>query len=165
MEVSEDDIRTIEIAAQLMNLGKTLVPVEILTSPDKLTPEQRRLVSDSILTSAKLLDGVDFDGPVAEMIRQVQERWDGGGRPKGLAGEGIMVGARIIAAANAFVAMVSQRAYRHRPASFDEALNMLFGDAGAAYDRRVVSALMNTVDNRGARDSWAHYREAPAAAA
>lgn len=165
MEVGDEDIRTIEIAAQLMNLGKTLVPVEILTSPNKLTREERRLVSDSILTSANLLDGVDFDGPVAEMIRQVQERWDGSGRPKGLAGEHIMVGARIIAAANAFVAMVSQRAYRHRPASFDEALNMLFGDSGAAYDRRVVSALMNAVDNRGAREAWAQYREAPEAAA
>ena len=165
MEVGEEEIRTIEIAAQLMNLGKTLVPVEILTSPDKLTPEERRLVSDSILTSAKLLDGVDFDGPVAEMIRQVQERWDGGGRPKGLSGEDIMVGARIVAAANAFVAMVSPRAYRHRPASFDEALNMLFGDSGPAFDRRVVSALMNVVDNRGARESWGHYREAPKVAA
>ncbi len=165
MEVGEEDIRTIKIAAQLMNLGKTLVPVEILTSPDSLTPKERQLVSDSILTSATLLDGVDFDGPVAEVIRQVQERWDGSGRPKGLAGEDIMMGARIVAAANAFVAMVSQRAYRPRPASFDEALNMLFGDSGAAYDRRVVSALMNVVENRGARESWAHYREAPKAAA
>ena len=165
MEVDEDEIRTIEIAAQLMNLGKTLVPVEILTSPDRLTPEERRLVSDSILTSAKLLEGVDFDGPVSEMIRQVQERWDGSGRPKGLAGEDIMMGARIVAAANAFVAMVSQRAYRHRPASFDEALNMLLGDSGIAYDRRVVSALMNVVDNRGAREDWVHFREAPEAAA
>jgi PAS domain S-box-containing protein len=165
MDVSNDDIRTIEIAAQLMNLGKTLVPVEILTSPDRLTPEERQLVSDSILTSANLLDGVDFDGPVAETIRQVQERWDGSGRPRGLVGEDIMLGARIVAAANAFVAMVSQRAYRHRPASFDEALNMLFGDSGIAFDRRVVSALMNAVDNRGARELWARYREAPEAAA
>ena len=99
------------------------------------------------------------------MIRQVQERWDGSGRPKGLAGEDIMMGARIVAAANAFVAMVSQRAYRHRPASFDEALNMLLGDSGIAYDRRVVSALMNVVDNRGAREDWVHFREAPEAAA
>ncbi len=165
MDLGADDIRTIDIAAQLMNLGKTLIPVEVLTSPQKLTAEERKLISDSIFTSAQLLEGVNFDGPVVETIRQVQERWDGSGRPHGLCGEDIMLGARIVAVANAFVAMVSERAYRHRSATFDEALDMLHAECGKAYDRRIVTALMNVVDNRGARQTWAHYRGTPGLAA
>ena len=160
MELDEGEVRTIEIAANLLNLGKTLVPPEILTKTAALTAEEVEQVRDSILTSADLLQEVDFEGPVVDTIRQVQERLDGSGRPAGLSGEDILLSARILAVANAFVAMVSARAYR-AGMSFDEVTGELTGQAGVTYDRRPVSALVNYVENRGGRETWAHFGVPP----
>ncbi len=125
MGLKTEEIDTVDIAAQLMNLGKTLVPVEVLTKPGALTEEELDLVRNSILTSAKLLEGIEFDVPVAETVRQVQEQWDGSGRPSGLSGEDILISARVVAVANSFTAMISRRTHRKDPATFDEAENIL----------------------------------------
>ncbi|MBM3505884.1 MAG: CHASE2 domain-containing protein, partial [Alphaproteobacteria bacterium] len=139
IELPAEDRRTIEVAAQLMNLGKTLVPSELLTREGKLDDAELQQVRDAILTSARLLERIDFDGPVVEVIRQVQEAADGSGRPKGLSGEQILLPARIVAAANAFVAMASPRSYRKTeigqwPWPRDEIAKMLVNlmNAGAA---------------------------------
>lgn len=104
-----------------------------------------------------MIEGVDFDLPVAETLAQMHERWDGTGYPRGLAGEAIDISARIVAVANAFVAIVSPRAFRGSR-SFDEAIAELMREAGAVFDRRPVSALVNVLENRGGRDRWAHFR-------
>ena len=85
-----------------------------------------------------------------DTIRQSGERWDGTGGPAGLAGEAILTTARIVAVANAFVAMTSPRA-RRPVLDVDDALANLFAEIGRAYDRRVVAALANHLDNRGGR--------------
>jgi PAS domain S-box-containing protein len=152
--------RTVDIAGNLMNLGKILVPPEVLTKTSGLTEAEFNLVRESLLHTADMVEQVNFDLPVAETIRHLQERWDGTGYPAGLTGEQISVGARIIAVANAFVSMVSPRAYRDA-LSFDEALAQLGNDAGTRFDRRPVSALTNIIDNRGGRERWAHFRARP----
>ncbi|MGE5147446.1 MAG: HD domain-containing phosphohydrolase, partial [Candidatus Eiseniibacteriota bacterium] len=129
---------TAEFAGTLTNLGKILVPSELLTRKGGLTDAEIRQVRDSIQATADLLQNVQFDGPVVETLRQCQERWDGAGRPKGLAGDDILLPARIVAVANAFVAMVEPRA--HRPGiDFDAAAKQLLDSVGTAYDRRVVA--------------------------
>lgn len=164
MNLGEADIRAIEVAGQLMNLGKTLVPAELLTRPGPLTPDELAQVRAAMLKGADLLDGVEFDGPIAEIIRQAQERVDGTGQPRGLKGDAILAGARILAVANAFVAMASPRAYRRNGLSLDAASDALTAEAGKAFDRKAVFALMNCLENRDGAQRWRHFGDLPKAA-
>lgn len=159
MNLPDVSRETVQIAGSLINLGKSLVRRDLLTKTGDLTDEERDILRRSVLQSADLLEGVEFDGPVVDTIRQMQERWDGSG-PRGMAGEDIEVCARIVAVANAFVGMVSARAYRDAM-SFNRACAILQEEAGSHYDRRPVSALINYLDNRGGRDKWSHYGERP----
>jgi PAS domain S-box-containing protein len=153
---------TVEIAGNLMNLGKILVPAELLTKTGSLNADEMRRVRDSIQTTAELISGIEFDGPVADTLRQFQEHVDGSGWPRGLKGAEILISARIIAVANAFVAMVSPRSYR-AGIGIDEAAAQLFSGVGKTFDRGVVAALVNYMDNRGGRDRWAGLDALPAA--
>lgn len=156
MDLQPRLVDTTRIAGRLMNLGKILVPAELLTKSGRLSPAELGQVRDSLHAGADLLATVEFDGPVVETLRQTAERFDGGGVPDGLAGGDILAPARIIAVANAFVGMVSPRA--HRPGlDFDTAVESLLADAGKAFDRSVVIALVNKLDNRGGRAEWADF--------
>ncbi len=159
MGLGEDEARTVEVAGNLLNLGKILVPEELLTKTQDLSEEERRTLRESVLTSAEMVKGVEFDGPVVEMLEHLHERWDGGG-PGGLREEDIQLGARILAVANAFVGMVSARAYRAAMPS-DGAMENLLRDAGTVFDRRAVSALINHIDNQGGRERWEHFGDPP----
>lgn len=152
-------VDTAETAGKLMNLGKILVPSAVLTKPGALTEEERTIVRESLQAVAAVLDDIEFDGPVVATLRELQERWDGSGWPRGLAGEGILATARIVAVANAFVAMVSDRAFRPGIA-LDDAASRLMIEAGHAFDRRVVAALVSHLDNHGGRTAWAGFRTA-----
>ena len=164
MKLSPAESSTARIAAALMNLGKMLVPDTLLTKQEKLNDGEIRLIRESLQTSADLISAIEFDGPVAETMRQLQENFDGSGHPRQLAGDAILLPARIVAVANAFVAMVSPRAWRPG-LDVDTAATQLLKDAGGKFDRRVVVALINLLDNRGARRRWAHYGELPATVA
>ncbi len=149
------EIETVDIAGSLMNLGKILVAPQILTRSGNISDEELLQIRQSLQAGADLLAGIEFDGPVVETLRQAQEQWGGGG-PNGLRGEDILMTARIIAAANAFVAMISPRA--HRPAiSFDAAIRSLLERCESVFDRRVVAALINDLENRGGRQRWADF--------
>ncbi|MEQ9490214.1 MAG: HD domain-containing phosphohydrolase [Alphaproteobacteria bacterium] len=160
MELDPSLIETASVAGSLMNLGKITVPSEVLTKRDKLTEEEFRMIRDSVLVSAKLVEGIDFEGPVYQTLRQLQENVDGSGTPEGLSGEQIVITARIVALANAFVGMVSARAWRDGM-PFDKAIDILLQDAGKKFDRRAVVALANYLDNRGGRDAWAAFGQRP----
>jgi PAS domain S-box-containing protein len=151
--LNEKEIETAEVAGSLMNFGKVLVSRQILTKTSALTPEELQRVRDSILTSADILSLIDFTGPVVPTLRQVLERWDGTGVPQGLKGDDILVTARIVMVANAFVAMVSPRA--HRPSlEIKDALQRITADVDKVFDRRVVTALGNCLDNRAGKLDW-----------
>jgi len=150
---------TVDVAGNLMNLGKIFIPEEILTKTDNLSPEERAMLGKAYLTTVDLLEGVEFQGPVVETIRQFGETWDGSG-PLGLKEEEIITSARILAVANAFVGMASTRAYR-KAMPFQKAADILMGDAGTRYDRRAVTALLNFLENRDGTTRWAHFRDAP----
>ena len=158
MDVEDQVARTCDLAGNMVNIGKFFIPDKLLTKKGKLTDKERQIIRESLLAGADLLDAVEFDLPVVKVVRQLQERWNGSGYPDGLKGEEIDLSARIVATANAFVGMVSARAYR-KPLSFKEAVNILFEDTDAAYDRKVVAALMDYVENHGGRESWKHYSD------
>jgi HD-GYP domain-containing protein (c-di-GMP phosphodiesterase class II) len=108
----------------------------------------------------ELLQDLEFEGPVLETIRQKQEHMNGSGYPQGLIGDRILLTARILAVANAFVALVSPRAYRGR-ISARQAVNRLLEEADARYDRHVVAALFHIVENRNETLTWEGADDAP----
>jgi len=157
MVLDEQQIEAAEIAGSLMNFGKVLVPREILTKTTALTPEELQRVRESILTSADILSIIGFAGPVVPTLRQVMERYDGTGAPEGLKGDDIMVTARIVTVANTYVALVSPRA--HRPSlALKKAAEIMMQDAGKIYDRRVVLALANYIENRPNKLDWLYQK-------
>jgi HD-GYP domain-containing protein (c-di-GMP phosphodiesterase class II) len=151
MGLTETEIETAEIAGNLLNLGKILIPTDLLAKSGNLTSEELNLVRNSIQASADLLQDIEFDGPVVDTLRQAQARWDGSGTPP-IAGDQILVTARIIGVANALVGMTSDRAFRSA-IGIDEAVESLLKESGKGFDRRVVAALVNYVDNHGGRDA------------
>jgi PAS domain-containing protein len=151
MELDSVTIETTSKAGSLMNIGKIVVPTELLTKTTALTPEEKRTIHDSMNTAAELLDGISFDGPVAETLRQWQEKWDGTG-PMGLKKEEILISARIIATANAFVGMISPRSWR-TAIPIESANKFLLDQCETHFDRRVVVALINFVDNHSGK-AW-----------
>jgi len=150
---AEDSLDAIRISGQLVNIGKIFVPTSILTKQTPLTDEELTLVRESMQKGASLISGLDFKGPVARILAQMRENWDGSGEPEGIAGNDIDPGARILSVANAFVGMVSARAHRDG-LGFDKAADILQTDAGKRYERRAVAALQNILENKDGRKRW-----------
>ena len=145
--------RTLDMAASLANLGKIFVPREVLTKTTPLTEAEQELVQRHVQYGVELLEELEFDGPVLDTIRQKQEHLDGSGYPHRLSGDEILRSARILAVANAFVALVSPRAYRGGM-SPQAALDRLLKEAGTRYDRHVVAALFHVAENRSDWSEW-----------
>lgn len=154
-EMNADEVvcETSNIAGALMNLGKIMVPRELLTRPKGLSEEELATVRSSMMKSADLLESVEFNGPVVETLRQIRAHWDGSGVPEGLAREDILLSARIVAVANAFVGMTSARAHRSGM-DMEKATLLLLNDADRVYDRKPVAALMNYLENKGGLEQW-----------
>ncbi len=140
---------TTRTAGSLMNIGKIVIPAQLLTKREDLSEDERRAMRDSLAQSADLLRSISFEGPVVETLQQVQERWDGTG-PLGLKEDGILISARIIASVNAFVGMISPRSYR-AAMPVETALKIMLEKVDTLYDRKVVVALSHYIDNQGGR--------------
>jgi len=139
MELSEDQREGLAIAGEVHDIGKIAVPAEILSKPGTLTMNERVLVEGHARLSHEILSGIDFAWPVAEIVRQHHERMDGSGYPQGLAGDDILLEARILAVADVLEAMASHRPYR--PAlGVEVALEELRAGAGTLFDASVVAA-------------------------
>jgi putative nucleotidyltransferase with HDIG domain len=121
------------IGALLHDVGKINVPTEVLNKPGKLTPEERALMESHPVAGVELLKDVEFPWDVLPMVRSHHERWDGNGYPDRLTAEEIPLHARVLALADVFDALTTDRPYR--PAfSPEEALRMMRADSGTAFD-------------------------------
>ena len=112
MKLSRDEIEQIELAALLHDVGKLGIPDEILRKPGALSPAEWSLIRAHPDVGAEILAGHPQLQLIVPLIRAHHERWDGKGYPQGLRGEEIPVGAAIIALADAFDTMISDRPYR-----------------------------------------------------
>jgi putative nucleotidyltransferase with HDIG domain len=137
----EVQVEGLREASIVHDIGKIAVPIEILASPGRLSPIQLDLVHAHATSGHEILRNIDFERPVAEIVRQHHERPDGSGYPRGLRGEEIMLEARILAVADIFEAMTSHRPYRPAPGK-EAALAELQDGAGTRYDPVVVGALL-----------------------
>ncbi len=142
-------IETTTTAANLMNIGKIVVPTELLTKTGHLSDDEKITIRTSMDAAADLLGKVSFDGPVAETLKQWQEKYNGTGN-LGLKGDVILISARIIAVANAFIGMISPRSWRDAM-SIEAANKFLLDNVGSFFDQRVVIALIHYVDNQSGR--------------
>lgn len=137
MALPDREKETLRLAARLSQVGKIFVPRHLLTKEGALTPEERREVSRAPEYATKVLRDLQFDLPVSDTVSQMGEHFDGSG-PQGRRGDEIPLCARILAVINAFIAMVSARAYR-AGMSLDEAVSRLSREP--RFDPAVVQAL------------------------
>jgi len=141
MGLQEDQIRGIRMAGLIHDVGKIAVPSEILSKPSKLSDVEFALIKTHPSVGYEILKGINFPWPVAEIAYQHHERMDGSGYPRGLKGEEILLGARIMTVADVVEAMASHRPYR--PAlGIDKALEEIQKNRGVLYDPEVADACL-----------------------
>jgi len=94
------------------DIGKLSVPIEILNTPGRLTDIEFQIVKGHSTAGYEILKDIEFVWPIADIVLQHHERMDGSGYPGGLAGDDILIAARILAVADVVEAMASHRPYR-----------------------------------------------------
>ncbi len=102
----------LRLASKCHDIGKIHIPAEILSKPGRITPAEYEMIKTHPRIGYEILRNIDFPWPVAEIVRQHHERYDGSGYPQGLSGDAIRVEARIIGVADTVEAMTSHRPYR-----------------------------------------------------
>jgi diguanylate cyclase (GGDEF)-like protein/putative nucleotidyltransferase with HDIG domain len=138
--LSDLELDALRAASVLHDIGKLAVPEHIISKPGKLTPQEFEKMKIHPVVGAEILERVDFPYPVAPIVRAHHEKWDGSGYPAGLKGEEIPIGARILSAVDCLDALASDRQYR-RALNLEDAMAVVAGEAGKAYDPRVVQLL------------------------
>jgi PAS domain S-box-containing protein/putative nucleotidyltransferase with HDIG domain len=141
MGLDQTTIEGIKTAASIHDIGKIAVPAELLSKPGRLSVPEFELMKVHAEAGYNIVAGIDFPWPVPEMIRQHHERLDGSGYPRGLQGEQILLGARIIAVADTVEAMATHRPYRPGH-GIDAALTQIEHDRGTRLDPNVVDACL-----------------------
>ena len=147
LNIADDrEVRGIEAAALLLDIGNLAVPEHILNNPGELSETEFRKVMVHPVVGFNILSSIDFPYSVAEYVRHHHERWDGLGYPDRLLGEQIPLGARILSVADSFVALICDRPYR-KARGHKEAMNLIRAKSGAYYDPIVVAALDRIVED------------------
>jgi putative nucleotidyltransferase with HDIG domain len=144
----DETIKAIEAAALLHDTGKLGIPEHILNKPGGLTPAEFEQMKKHVDIGADILSLVDFPYPVVPIVRCHHENWDGSGYPRGVVGEDIPIGARILSVVDCFDALTSDRPYR-RALSDKAAIDILLERRGRMYDPTVVDtfiAVYKTID-------------------
>jgi diguanylate cyclase (GGDEF)-like protein len=148
-------------AAELHDVGKIAIPDAILAKSGPLDETEWGFMRRHTIIGERILLAAPALRSVARLVRSSHERWDGAGYPDGLCGEEIPLGARVVAACDAFDAMTTNRPYRHRigePAALEE----LRRCAGTQFDPRVVAAFASVIERElGAAEQTAALRARP----
>lgn len=134
-----DDIqlRAIEAAALLHDMGKLAIPEFILNKPGRLTINEFEVMKQHANIGADILSSIEFPYPVVPIVRHHHESWDGSGYPAGLKGVTIPLGARVLSVVDCFDALTSDRPYRPR-LTVEDAIAVLVQRRGSMYDPMVV---------------------------
>ena len=135
------ELKAIEAAALLHDLGKLAVPEYILNKPGKLTAVEFEQMKTHAAIGADILASIDFPYPVEPIVRYHHEMWNGKGYPEGITGESIPIGARILSVVDCYDALTSDRPYR-RALTPEQATAVLMERRGTQYDPRVVDTFI-----------------------
>lgn len=148
--LDEASLAAIEQAGILHDLGKIGTPDAVLRKEGSLDEIEKEEMMRHSIVGGRILEGVDFLAPAAGLVRHHHEKYDGSGYPDGLAGEGIPLGARILAAADALDAMTTDRPY-HKAVDFPAALREIERGARRQFDPGVVEALKRVLNDGNGR--------------
>jgi putative nucleotidyltransferase with HDIG domain len=138
---NDRQLKAIEAAALLHDMGKLAIPEHILNKPGKLTPAEFETMKRHAAIGADLLSSIRFPYPVVPIVRHHHENWNGKGYPTGISGTDIPLGARILAVVDCFDALNSDRPYRPR-LDPEEAFAILKDRRGTMYDPLVVDTFI-----------------------
>ena len=141
MKLSYEQIELIRYASLLHDVGKMLLPIELLMKPAKLSSVEFEIIKEHTKIGYNLIKDIDFPYPIKEIILQHHERLDGSGYPSGLKKDEIIFEAKIVSVADVIDAMSSHRPYR--PAyKMDDVIDELVKNADILYDKDVVNAFI-----------------------
>jgi len=153
MELSEQELRELRLAALLHDVGKIGISENILGKPGRLTDQEYFLVKKHPEIGEKLVGKIEFLQPLAASIRHCHERFDGKGYPDGIAGNVIDLNARIIAVADTYDYLRSDLSFR-RALSVDDSLREIKRSAGSQLDPNTVKIFVDTIND--AKPSYQH---------
>jgi putative nucleotidyltransferase with HDIG domain len=146
--MSEEQVVAIRTAALIHDIGKIIIPPEILNKPGRLTALERSFIETHAQASYEILKTIEFALPIAEIVLQHHEKLDGSGYPQGLSGDDIRKEARVLTVADIVEAMASHRPYR--PAlPLQSALDEISLHRGVLYDDEVVDACLRLFLEKG----------------
>lgn len=144
MGLTVEEVRGIEIAAYLHDVGKIGISEEVLNKPAQLSEEERGQIKQHPTIGVGILEPIEFPWPVIAAVEHHHEKFNGGGYPDGLVGEQIPLEARILAVADAYESMVSDRPYRSALGR-EDIIKEFARESGRQFDARVVSALLDVI--------------------
>ncbi|HEX7475546.1 MAG TPA: HD domain-containing phosphohydrolase [Dehalococcoidales bacterium] len=148
MGLAEEKNESLTMAAFVHDIGKIMVPADILSKPGKLTKPEFDMLKDHTRVGYEILKTVEFPWPIATIVLQHHERINGSGYPAGLSGDQIILESKILAVADVVEAMSSHRPYR--PAlGIDRALEEISQNRGTLYDAGVVDACITLFKDKG----------------
>lgn len=143
--LDENELEALKAAAVLHDIGKLAVPEYILNKPAPLTEAEMLKMKSHPSLGAAILQGVPYKYPVVPFVRHHHEKWNGAGYPDGLSGETIPLGARILAVADSYDALTSDRPYR-LALTRELARDYMKAERGRSYDPQIVDLLLEHVD-------------------
>ena len=148
-QLTDEFIYNVENSAPLHDIGKIAVSDVILNKPGRLTEEEFEKMKKHTTAGAEIIEQVISTVPDSAYLREAKnlaeyhhEKWNGRGYPHGLSGEDIPLSARIMAVADVFDALVSERCYK-KAFSFDDAMDIIQKDAGSHFDPKVAEAFLS----------------------
>jgi HD-GYP domain-containing protein (c-di-GMP phosphodiesterase class II) len=150
LNLSEDLVKQIEMAALLHDIGMLALPDAVALCPGRLNEQQMEIMQRHPMIGARILDGTEFLEQAIPVVRFHHERFDGQGYPEGLSGLGIPPICRVVAVADAFDAMTSRRAFREGMTP-EQAIGELRKGAGAQFDPEMVEAFVAAAGKLGDR--------------
>jgi PAS domain S-box-containing protein/putative nucleotidyltransferase with HDIG domain len=148
MGMSEDQIEGIRVSGFLHDVGKIVVPAEILSKPGRINEAEFSLIRTHSSVGYEILKLLEFPWPVAKAVLQHHERRDGSGYPGGLTSEVLTVEAEILAVADVVESMASRRPYREA-LGIDKALEEISQKKGTLYNPQVVDACLRLFREKG----------------
>ena len=144
MGVSPQTVFWYRVGALVHDIGKLMIPAEVLNKPGRLSEEEWALVRRHPSAGAEMLADVDFPWDVRPIVECHHECWDGSGYPHGLSGERIPLAARIVCVADVYDVLTSDRSFK-RALAHDEALDVMRRDVGRQFDPAVFRAFEETI--------------------
>lgn len=145
LKMTPQEIRVLKYASLLHDAGKVMIPDEILRKPKRLTGEEFEVVKKHPIKGVEIVKPIKVLEPVIPIIMYHHERFDGTGYPKGLKGERIPLGSRIMAVVDAFIAMISKQPYRES-VSVGEAISEIKRYSGSQFDPQIVDAFISVIE-------------------